>query len=269
MMRVGNAGWDSGAAYVYKINQDDTVTLLDTLIGDPNNPLGDTDYFGWSVSISNGYIVVGAYFDDGVDNTASNSGAAYVYKINQDDTVTLLDTLRGDPNNPLDNGDYFGSSVSISNGYIVVGAYFDDGVDNTASKSGAAYVYKINQDDTVTLLDTLRGDPNNPLEDKDDFGLSVSISGDYIVVGASGDDGVGNATDDFGAAYVYKINQDDTITLLDTLIGDPNNPLEDSDRFGSSVSISNGYILVSARTDDGVDNTASNSGAAYVYKGVE
>ena len=158
---------------------------LSVLRGDPNNPLDGSDNFGWSVSISGDYIVVGAESDGGVDNAASLSGAAYVYKINQDNTVTLLDTLRGDP---IDSYDQFGYSVSISNGYIVVGAPTDDGVGNAAWDSGAAYVYKINQDDTITLLDTLRGDPNNPLDGSDNFGSSVSISGDYIVVSARADD---------------------------------------------------------------------------------
>ena len=126
---LGSVGGDVGAIYT-------AFNYVNVLRPDG---LDADDEFGSSVAISGNYIVVGAKMDDGADNTKSGSGAAYVFKINDDDTITLLDTLRPDG---LDADDFFGSSVAMDSGYIVVGAYGDDGADNTESRSGAAYVLK-------------------------------------------------------------------------------------------------------------------------------
>ena len=182
---LGSVGGDIGTVY-------SAFNYLNVLRPDG---LDSNDYFGEFVAISGDYIVVGARGDDGADNGANNSGAAYVFKINGDDTLTLLDTLRPDG---LDDDDIFGYSVAISGNYIVVGAHQDDGIGNIETFSGAAYVFKIGENDTITLLETLRPDELNGGER---FGYSVAISGDYIVVGAEGDDGAGN---DSGAAYVFK-----------------------------------------------------------------
>ena len=83
----------------------------------------------------------------------------------------------------------------------------------------------------------------------DEFGSSVSISGDYAIVGANWDD---NNT---GAAYIYhKIgtNSWDTgtkITAFDASSGS---------NFGFSVCISEGYIVVGSSYDN-------NIGAAYIF----
>jgi hypothetical protein len=192
---ANNSQGGSGAAYVFKINGNDTISLLDALRPDGLNA---GDNFGQSVAISGDYIVVGANQDDGADDIKGDSGAAYVFKINGNDTISLLDALRPDG---LGSNDNFGRSVAISSDYIVVGTDRDDGAGNIKRDSGAAYVFKINVDDTISLLETLRPDG---LESKDYFGQSVVISGDYIVVGAYGDDGAGNSKSGSGAAYVFK-----------------------------------------------------------------
>ena len=123
-----------------------------------------------------------------------------MFKINGDNTISPLDDrLRPDW---FDGGYNFGFSVAIDGDYIVVGAYRDDGADNSKpNSSGAVYVFEINGDDTISSLDPLR---RNDLDGGDYFGSSVAISGDYIVVGAYGDDGAGNTKGGSGAAYVFK-----------------------------------------------------------------
>jgi hypothetical protein len=249
---VNNDKGEAGAAYVFKINGDDTITLLGTLRPDG---VQSGDKFGYSVAIDGSYIVVGAYQDDGVGNGKSNAGAAYVFKINGDDSITLLETLRPDG---LDVYDSFGWSVAISGSYMVVGARGDDDADNNKGEAGAAYVFKINGDDSITLLDTLRPDG---LDSNDNFGQSVAISGSYMVVGAYKDAGADNSSSSAGAAYVFKINGDDTITLLDTLRLDD---LQSGDEFGYSVAIDGSYMVVCASKRDGIDK--SQTGAAYVFK---
>jgi len=92
-----------------------------------------------------------------------------------------------------DIGDQFGTSVSISGDTAIVGADFDDGV---GIDSGSAYVFVRSgttwiQQAKLIALDAAAFDQ---------FGTSVSISGDTAIIGAAFDDGVGI---DSGSAYVF------------------------------------------------------------------
>ncbi len=89
----------------------------------------------------------------------------------------------------------------------------------------------------------------------DEFGLSVSISGDTAIVGALRDDDVPN---DSGSAYVFQKvagtwTQVAKLTASDAAAGD---------HFGESVSISDDTAIVGAHFDDDVPN---DSGSAYVF----
>jgi len=85
--------------------------------------------------------------------------------------------------------------------------------------------------------------------DSDYFGISVSIDGEYVVVGAYRDDDNGT---DSGSAYLYKIASDDTVTQVAKLTA---SDADSYDYFGRSVSIDGSYVVVD-----------SNSGSAYLYK---
>lgn len=85
------------------------------------------DIFGWSISISGDYAIVGALGDD--DN-GDNSGSAYLFKRTGTSWAQEAKLL------PSDGAaeDRFGSSVSISGDYAVVGAFLDYGVDRDEFK---------------------------------------------------------------------------------------------------------------------------------------
>jgi hypothetical protein len=139
--------------------------------------------------ISGDYLVVGAYLDD--DN-GLGSGSAYVYQRTgpnawgNETKITASDGAAGDE---------FGASVSISGDYLVVGAYRDD---DNGSQSGSAYVYQRTSGNIWGNETKLTASDGAAV---DVFGLSVSISGDYLVVGALGDDDNGA---DSGSAYIYS-----------------------------------------------------------------
>jgi hypothetical protein len=112
--------------------------------------------------------------------------------------------------------------------------------------------------------------PPMPLDVGDDFGRSVTTNDDgtLIVVGAPGDDGVGNAVANSGAAYVFRRNAS-TITFVNQLKG---HYVRAEDAFGTSVAMTgNGYtLLVGVPGDDGTPDGGpflgtSNSGAATVF----
>jgi len=98
-----------------------------------------------------------------------------------------------------DQYDYFGPSVAISGGTVVVGATSDDCAGG-GNACGAAYVFEEplggwsdkTEDAKLTASDAA---------ELDYFGSSVAISGDTVVVGALGDDCAGGS--DCGAAYLF------------------------------------------------------------------
>jgi len=216
-------GTNSGSAYIFDLdgNQLTKITASDGF---------GNDFFGTSVAVGSGRIVVGAPDDD--DNGAS-SGSAYIFDLdgNQLAKITASD---GSAN------DFFGESVAVGCGRIVVGAYGD------AGSAGSTYIFDLdgNQLTKITASDGATGD---------EFGISVAVGSGRIVVGAWGDDVGSNA--DQGSAYIYDLdgNNEVKITASDGAA---------SDFFGDSVAVGSGRIVVGAFNDD--DN-GSNSGSAYIF----
>ena len=225
-----------------------TANLLHTL--DNPNAYGSSagDYFGYSAAISGNYAIVGAYGEQ--DATGVYSGKAYIYNVT---TGALLYTLNNPNPYGASNYDYFGYSVAISGNYALVGAYLESSA--SGLNGGKAYIYNVT---TGALVHTLNN-PNAYGGSKDDyFGASVSISGNYAIVGAfSEDDSTGSGS---GKAYIFNVT---TGALLYTL----NNPnaygTSLSDLFGHSVAISGNYAIVGAYGED--EASGLQSGKAYIY----
>ena len=184
-------------------------------LNSPNE--NDGDEFGYSVAINGDYIVVGARYDYGSTDTIFGAGEAYVFKKDQGgvDNWGLIKILNSPNEN---NGDQFGYSVAIDGDYIVVGARVDDGSTDTISNAGEAYIFKKDQGgvDNWGLIKIL----NSPNEnDGNQFGYSVAIDGDYIVVGASYDDGSTDTISNVGEAYIFKKDQGNVSEYLPNNLG--------------------------------------------------
>jgi len=138
--------------------------------------------------------------------------------------------------------DRFGYSVAVGSGRIVVGALQDD---DNGSNSGSAYIFDLdgNQLTKITASDGAAGDL---------FGISVAVGSGRIVVGARYDDDNGANS---GSAYIFDLDGNELakITASDA---------DADDRFGISVAVGSGRIVIGARYDD--DN-GSNSGSAYIF----
>jgi hypothetical protein len=233
-------GISSGSAYVYEL--DSNTPMVPTAVLNNPNP-GPSDYFGNAVAISGTRVVVGALRDD---TSGSDSGSAYVYDLTGATPTLPVATL----SNPSPAAsDYFGKAVAISGTHVVVGANKDD---TGGSNSGSAYVYDMAGDTPALPTTTL----NNPTPAaNDEYGISVSISGMRIVVGAYGDD---TGFTDSGCAYVYNLGSA-TPTVPLTI----NNPTPAAnDQFGLSVSISGLRWIIGARGNNSGEWVY---GSAYVY----
>jgi hypothetical protein len=228
----------SGSAYIFYYNGTSWSQQAKLLASD--GAYGD--YFGYSVSVSGDYAIVGAYADD--DN-GDHSGSAYIFKRSGTTWSEQAKLLASDGA----VSDWFGRSVSISGACAIVGAWGDD---DNGTASGSAYIFQRSgtswsQQAKLTAADGAAGDW---------FGQSVSISGDYATVGAQLDDDSGS---DSGSAYIFYYNGTSWIQQAKLLAADG----AAGDYFGYSVSISGDYVIVGACYDD--DNGAS-SGSAYMFK---
>jgi hypothetical protein len=290
-----NSAAFSGAAYVFVRNG--TNWSQQAYLKASNT--GADDEFGSSVAVSADTVVVGAPDEDsnatGIngnqnDNSAESSGAAYVF-VRSGTTWTQQAYLKASNTGA---GDQFGYSVAVSGNTVAVGAPFEDsnatGVngnqnDNSAESSGAAYVFV--RDPTMPGWFTayLKADNTGggAFFSGDLFGWSVAVSGGTVVVGAPGEDsnatgvngdGSNNSASASGAAYKFvrggtifspTWNLRDYLKASNTGAGD---------QFGSSVAVSGGTLVVGAPYEDsnafgvngdGSDNSAPDSGAAYVF----
>ncbi|MCB0519592.1 MAG: hypothetical protein H6577_24440 [Lewinellaceae bacterium] len=141
---------------------------------------------------------------------------------------------------PIASG-LFGISVSIQGGTIVAS-------DNPLNGSNLRHVYAFKDTGGNWIQD---GELENPAQvANDDYGRSVSVDGDYAVVGASGVSG------EQGKAYVFKRTGASTWNLEATLSG---SDVVAGDKFGTGVAISGTSLVVGAPAKN------NGIGSAYVF----
>jgi hypothetical protein len=266
-----NSILSAGAAYILFNNAGNWTQIKK--ITAPTRAVGDV--FGISVSIDGEYAVVGAFHEDQdalENNFVLDAGSAYIFKKDQGGTDNwgqvrkIAAPIRAD-------ADQFGSSVSISGDYVIVGAFNEDeDADelNTLNDSGSAYLFKMDEGGTDNWGLIKKICAGTRAAD-DWFGGSVSISGDYAVLGAYREDEdalEANTLSASGSAYIFKKDQGGTdnwgqLKKITATIRASN------DTFGSSVAIDGGYIIVGAPSEkeDAFEANALNAaGAAYIFK---
>ncbi len=163
------------------------------------------DRFGISVAISRDTALVGARIEaGGPGDLASLAGAAYVFGRNQGG-MNNWGEIKKLTASDAQAGDEFGISVAISGDTALVGAFGEDGgPGDPASVAGAAYVFERNQGGMNNWGEVVKFSASDAQAD-DQFGGSVAISGDTIIVGAvSEDGGPGDPLNRAGAAYMFR-----------------------------------------------------------------
>jgi hypothetical protein len=147
---------------------------------------------------------------------------------------------------------YFGNSVAISGDIMVVGGPLLNG--SVANTDGSVYIFRWNG--TTWVQEQKVPGPTSGSGTATEFGRTVAISGDTIVVGARGDD---VAATNAGAAWVY--NRVGGLWTLQAKLtaGDA----AASDFFGEGVAIDGDTIVATAPADDNAGG--ADAGAAYVF----
>jgi len=224
-----------GAVYIYEVNDlelDYVTTLLPP-------DLNDTDKFGFSVCIDSNKLVVGTYTAEEV----------YVFDYNGTEWSSNPEIL-----SVAGSQDYFGTTVAIDSNTIIVGAR------GSSTQTGAAYVFDYNGlswDYTQTL--NYSGD--SYFNGGDQFGYSVAIDDDVIVIGARWD----TIFDPFqengyreGSVFVFRLSEG-TWSFEQKIEGE--NRL---DEMGCSVAVSGDTFVAGVYSYAYGAN--GNAGAAFVYK---
>jgi len=146
--------------------------------------------------------------------------------------------------------DYFGLDVAICGDTVVVGSQDDD---DHGTSSGSAYVFSRSgttwtQTQKLTASDAAQADS---------FGSSVSIQGTTVLVGAPGDDDMGQ-----GSGSVYVFCHDGTSWVQTAKLVPPDGG--HGDRFGYTVLLHEGYAFCAAHLDE---EGGIRIGSVYVYEG--
>ena len=262
------ANADQGAVYVYNLDGTGEVKII------ASDGAAD-DHFGYSVAIANNKIYVGAPYDD------SEKGAVYVYDLDGSNEVkqTSVNAAAGDlygwsiaiggkifigapkanvsfygdagrvwsydlnfaneveitrSSGEIKSSAQFGFSIAAGTDKVVIGAYRDSTIDTF---SGAVFVYNLDGTGEVKIIasDGANGDQ---------FGHSVAIAGNRIIVGAPFDDDPNFNT---GSAYTYNL-EDGTDEIKLSI---PDDGLSNtSDFFGFSVAGgSDGKLYIGSEED--------------------
>lgn len=202
----------------------------------------EEDRFGYSVSISGDYAIIGAKFDD---DLGDETGSVYIFHNDGTNWEESIKLLPSDAN----HGDLFGNSVDICGDYAIVGSHWDD---DNGWNSGSAYIFKR---DGSTWIEHAKLLPSDGGE-QDCFGRSVSINGEYVIVGAHYDYNSGIRS---GSAYIFKLDGSSWYEQAKLIPSD----LNEHSIFGCSSSICGDYAIVGAPHHDGNGLFA---GAAYIFK---
>ncbi|RLA06568.1 MAG: hypothetical protein DRQ51_09060, partial [Gammaproteobacteria bacterium] len=268
-----NHYYDIGWIYVFVRSDTSWTQQYNTRLLNPQ--YREHDKLGSSVTLSSdgNTLAVGAIGDDSngsiINDSADNAGAVHVY-IRSGTTWSYQAYIKA---SNAGTDDYFGYSVATSNdgNTLAIGAYKE------SHTSGAVYVF-IRTDINWEQQAYIKSSNNSGY-----FGSSVALNadGNILAVGATGEDsnakGInGNQSDnsasDAGAVYVFTRagitwTQQNYIKASNTGAGDS---------FGLSMTLSSDGSTLAVGSDgedsnatgingDQTDNSASKSGAVYLY----
>jgi FG-GAP repeat protein len=246
-------GGDAGHAYLYN-DQSHTFTMLSSRNPDTCSPVPcNGGLFGGSVAVAGHFVLVGADAEPLVvgNQTLYYTGHAYIYN-----SATQAYTTLTSPN-PTNYG-FFGWSVAVSPKYAVVGA--PDESPGGLYQAGQVYVFSST---TGVLLATLTS-PNVQVDGQ--FGYSVAVNGNLIIVGAPTETASGYAY--AGHAYIFNLARGTTLMLTNPNAANNTDPnaFYYGD-FGSTVAVDSYNTIVVGAWEDAVSGI-SEAGHAYTFNAV-
>jgi hypothetical protein len=232
------AFFSEGSAYVY--HYDGTAWIEEAIL-----TASDTTFlqeFGTGVSIDGDVLAVGARRDD---ELGLNAGAAYVFRYDGTAWTEEQKILASDGA----GGDQF-NKVALQGDTLAVGSWGDD--NSGMLGVGAVYIYEYDGTSWVEQQKLIPSDPLGAMF----FGISTSIDGDALLVGAYTDDDVAFSA---GSGYIFRKQGTAWVEEQKLLSSD----LGFSDNLGANVSLCGDVAVLSASYES---EGGSDAGAAYVFR---
>jgi hypothetical protein len=227
----------SGSSWVLQ----QTITAADGAAG---------DNFGWSVSLSGDTLAVGVWRDTVGANAAQGSVRVFT---RSGTTWSAQQTLTASDGAADDN---FGWSVSLSGEVLAVGVVSDT-VGSVVSQ-GSVRIYT-RAESAWSFQQTLTASDGASL---DNFGWSVSLSGDTVAVGVPNDSVGTNSIQGSVRMYTRSFSSwfaQGTVTASDGA---------SADSFGLSVSLSGDTLAVGVPGDDVGSNNSQGSVRVFTRSGL-
>jgi hypothetical protein len=241
---------DQGFAYVFERQTDGSWPQPPQRLT-PSTPSGRA-FFGSSMGMSPGRLIISALGQ--TEGAVTESGAVYLFERPPGGPWGEVAKLLASDASTFHR---FGINSRISGDRAIVGANLDD---ELGASAGAAYIFE-RQASGVWGVDCVppssgRCENQKLLANDGDagdwFGVTVSIDGDYAVIGARNDEAG-------GSAYVFKRDASGVYNQTAKLVpSDPN----DTALFGTNVAVSGDRAIVSAFRHDGA---GSDAGAVYFF----
>ncbi len=257
---------DEGSAYVFQRPPEgwsEPVTYESGYIRSSDPEAGEM--FGASVAIDGGTVLVGKYAHSPIPGDPVEHFYGKAYMFTHDAASPSWgnmdhETATFSASNPGAH-EYFGRSVALDGDTIVIGSSGESPIDpiNDANGEESAYIFErpaggwasgSNYTETARIVAS-DGDPYY------DFGLSVAVSGDVVVVGAPWTEVDGGSQT--GAAYVYVKPAGGWVNLMTETQKLAADDKVAGEEFGYSVFI-DGQTIVS-----GAISADNDMGATYVF----
>lgn len=234
----------TGEAYVFRSDgsswsEEARLSASDSTIG---------DHFGISVATDGDQIIIGADRNEIARNF--RQGAAYVYRTDQG-TWSQQAMLTSDDGSPFDR---FGAAVAIDGGTAVVSAPDH----KMAANRGAVYTFS-RAGSAWNDSEKIHPPASQPYVS---FGASLTLQQDTLTIG-------GFRLNDAFKGVAYIADRVSGVWELGPEITPDEDDAEQFDRFGSSIAIADGQLLIGTpgdRDDETPGALGTQSGSVYVYQ---
>ncbi|MFM2392541.1 MAG: hypothetical protein RLZZ546_518, partial [Bacteroidota bacterium] len=240
----GPSGANQGSVTIYRFNGVDWE-FSQKLYGTDAQA---EDKFGSSIDVYGNTLGIGA-INDALIGSTSKIGSVSLFNFNTSTASWIFDQKIYHPS--LLNESKFGSSVSLHNNKMVVGApgsYDEEGTAHVYHKTGTSWVLNID----LSLATPQIGDL---------FGRIVAIEGEDIVVSAPYRESGTNI--EVGVVVFYRFNgttwQQERVRELQ--------PNENYQNFGTRMDLSNGFLIIGSYQS--ANNLGTFEGKCIIYQKIE
>lgn len=255
-----------GAAYVFEKNASDEWKEAAIL----TSMKSFYPTYGRDVDISGDRIIVGSpsqiYSTTDPVYHYNFAGMAFIYE--RDGSGNWNEVHKTSSSDVVEL-DHFATSVALSGDFALVGTpdkKTDEDGKNSLGAAGAVYV--LHRDNEGNWKETQKITPQDRAEN-DQFGSSVSLSGNTGVIGSWWDDHDAdnkNTMDKSGSAYIIEKAEDDTWAIVQKIVAKDRS---EGASFGNEVHVNGSDIIVGVAFEDynsqGTD-LLDNAGAVYAFE---